>query len=417
MKTKIVMITNTFPYSPGEEFLETEINYWAKRNDLEVVIMPKNKTKIIRELPSSIILDDTLNKNKHLNRNNLKSAIKILMSIIFYKEIFTNFIINFKKLKNTLISCRDFLFYKKTLKEYIQKHNNENILFYSYWHTEVCYSLQSLKNDFKHIKVISRIHGFDLYQERRPYNYMPLKKQFLDNIDKIYTISEKAKNYLINTYNYDPKIVEISRLGVQDRNIVTSCNIKEILHVVSCSYLYDIKCIDKIIDSLYVLSLSNPHINYKWTHIGDGKLYEKLYKKANEQFNNLTNINFKFQGHLENKDLYEFYKNNKLDVFINVSQSEGVPVSIMEAMSCHIPIVAPNIGGISDMITDGKNGFLLSNKCSINEIVNALSNIEIFKTKKVKDHSYNIFLEKYEANKNYKLFIKNIYNIYKKADY
>ena len=411
MKKTIVLITNTFPYSPGEEFLETEIKYWIQRNDIQLIIMPKNKTNILRRLPDSIILDDSLYKNNHLIRNDLKSIIKILMSSIFYKELFTNFIINPKKLKHTLISCRDFLFFKKILKEYIQEKDSQNILFYSYWHTEVCYALQSLKSKNKHMKVISRIHGFDLYQERRPYNYMPLKKQFLSDIDKIYTISDKAKDYLIKTYNYSKNIVETSKLGVEDHNIITSTNKENIFHIVSCSYLNDVKRIDKIINSLSILSSNNPQILYKWTHIGDGNLYEKLYQMAIVQFKNLQNICFNFVGHLDNNEVYQFYKKNNIDVFINVSKSEGVPVTIMEAMSCHIPIIAPDIGGISEMIRSGDNGFLLSTNCMINEIVAALLNIDLFKNANIRKNSYQLYLNQYHAPNNYKKFIENISNI------
>lgn len=411
MKKVVVLITNTFPYSPGEEFLETEIKYWIQRNDIQLIIMPKNKTNILRVLPGSIILNDLLHKNNHLNKNNFKSIIKILMSSIFYKEIFTNFIINPKKLKYTLISCRDFLFFREILKEYIQKKNSQEILFYSYWHTEVCYALQSLKRENKHIKVISRIHGFDLYQERRPNNYMPLKKQFLSNIDKIYTISEKAKDYLINTYYCNQNIVKISKLGVEDHNIITSSNKENILHIVSCSYLNDIKRIDKIINSLSILSSNNPQILYKWTHIGDGKLYEELYQMAINEFKDLQNISFNFIGHLDNDDVYQFYKKNNIDVFINVSKSEGVPVTIMEAMSCHIPIIAPNIGGISEMIRSGYNGLLLSNNCMINEIVAAFININFFKNVRIRKNSYELYFQHYFADKNYKKFIEDISKI------
>jgi len=91
-----------------------------------------------------------------------------------------------------------------------------------------------------------------------------------------------------------------------------------------------------------------------------------------------------------------------------VSESEGVPVSIMEAMSCHIPIVSPNVGGISDMVIDGVNGFLLTNKCEVDEIVNALKSIKFYKNNAVRDKSYEFFLEKYHATTNYKLFLNKI---------
>lgn len=49
-------------------------------------------------------------------------------------------------------------------------------------------------------------------------------------------------------------------------------------------------------------------------------------------------------GYIANKDLLDWYKTNKPSIFINVSSSEGVPVSIMESMSCGIPTIATDVG-------------------------------------------------------------------------
>jgi glycosyltransferase involved in cell wall biosynthesis len=150
------------------------------------------------------------------------------------------------------------------------------------------------------------------------------------------------------------------------------------------------------------------HVNFKWSHIGDGILYKKLLKLAEDRLGDKKNIQFEFLGNINNKKVYEFYKTHNIDVFINVSKSEGVPVSIMEAMSCHIPIVAPDVGGISDMIENGQSGILLSEECDIYEIVKAIGQISFFKEQKVRDKAYEIFLDRYHAKKNYSDFVGSL---------
>ena len=47
-----------------------------------------------------------------------------------------------------------------------------------------------------------------------------------------------------------------------------------------------------------------------------------------------------------------------MDVFALTSHNEASPVSILEAMACNLPVVAPNVGSISQAVIDGETGFL-----------------------------------------------------------
>ena len=71
------------------------------------------------------------------------------------------------------------------------------------------------------------------------------------------------------------------------------------------------------------------------------------------------NIKIDFRGNVKNSDLLEVYKNNQFDLFLNVSLSEGIPVSIMEALSFGIPCIATDVGGTKEIVIDGYNGWLL----------------------------------------------------------
>ena len=51
------------------------------------------------------------------------------------------------------------------------------------------------------------------------------------------------------------------------------------------------------------------------------------------------------------------------DVFVLPSKYEGIPMSIIEAMACGLPIIASNVGGISDMLENNKSGLLIGEKC------------------------------------------------------
>lgn len=64
---------------------------------------------------------------------------------------------------------------------------------------------------------------------------------------------------------------------------------------------------------------------------------------------------FRIRGFVE--DVGSFYAG--LDLYLNTSQHEGIPMTLLEAMSLGIPVVAPDVGGIGEIVEDGVSGFLV----------------------------------------------------------
>ncbi len=406
----IILITSSFPYGCGEQFLETEVKYFCDNKNFKLTILPISSGNVTRrDISSCIKVDETL-LSYELNTmaTRIFYFIRSLKSKVFYKELFSENLFSFNKIKYFSLSISRYQMFYELFDMLLSKQDNlKETIFYTYWHTEATYALQHLKHKY-HYQLISRIHGGDLYKERKPFGYMPLKKHFTENIDKVFTIANSANTYLVQTYQFNQTVLELSRLGVEDYGITASISNENSLKIVSCSFLVEVKQIHKIIESLVIVVEKLNHIKFTWIHIGNGLLHNELIKLAEKRLLNISNIEFNFLGTLSNKDVYEFYKNNKVDVFINTSESEGVPVAIMEAMSCHIPIIAPNVGGIHDMLINHFNGCLLSAECRIDEIVDALKNINFFKNRTIRNNSYKLYLEKYNAKINYVNFIETI---------
>lgn len=92
--------------------------------------------------------------------------------------------------------------------------------------------------------------------------------------------------------------------------------------------------------------------------IGDGEKKNEIEQYV--QDNNLEN-NVKFLGLQEN--VYEYLHN--ADVFALPSNYEGIPMTLIEAMGTGLPIVATNVGGIPDMLTNGVDALIVKNDSSI----------------------------------------------------
>lgn len=75
-------------------------------------------------------------------------------------------------------------------------------------------------------------------------------------------------------------------------------------------------------------------------------------------------------GYVDNSELPEYYR--RADVFVLSSRQENHPITLMEAMSCGTPVVAPRIGWIPNMIDHGEEGLLFDN---IEELINCLDQI------------------------------------------
>ncbi len=89
--------------------------------------------------------------------------------------------------------------------------------------------------------------------------------------------------------------------------------------------------------------------------LGDGPLKEQLMLRAKE---------LKIEKYVEflppRRDPFPYYRS--LDLYLNTSLWEGMPLSILEAMACGKTVVAPMVGGIPEIITSGKNGFLFDSR-------------------------------------------------------
>ena len=91
-----------------------------------------------------------------------------------------------------------------------------------------------------------------------------------------------------------------------------------------------------------------PEINF--LIIGDGELLEEIKKSISEI--SLKNINLVGSK----KNIYDYLY--KSDIYLSTSLYEGLPLSILEAMSVGLPIVASNVTGNLDTIEHGKSGYL-----------------------------------------------------------
>ena len=399
--SKIYLVTNQFPYSFSEQFLETEIKFWSES---EIEIIPTRLGDDIRDVNGIHVRTSIAQRFGSYNKLSWLHLTKTIFSLYLLEELLRSpkLLFSFSKLKNLFrFEYLTQRYYSAVLKEFTKEELNHS-LFYTYWFSWATCALSRLKKEYN-FKLITRCHRVDLYKYAQPSNYMPYNKKYAKNIDVIYSISNDGVAYLENEYNIDLTKIELSRLGVleQSNNIKPVTNNANIMHVVSVSYVKPVKRVLLIARMLQEYAEKNPNNIISWTHFGDGEQYEEL-----KTITNSMAIKVKLQGMRSNAEVLEFYQENHVDLFVNLSISEGVPVSIMEAISFGIPVLATDSGGTKEIVT--KNvGSLIKVDFTYPEFSKALKESRAKLRREVLEYSRL----NYCSSTNYPDFIKRLHEL------
>ena len=213
-------------------------------------------------------------------------------------------------------------------------------------------------------KVIYTAHGFHFFKGAPLINwllYYPIEKYLSKYTDILITINQedykKAKTFHAKKLEYIPGIgIDIEKikntivdkkkkreeLGLRENSIVF-ISVGELSK--RKNHIIPIRALSQIRD--------NKNIFYLIVGIGPLENYLKEECKKLGIENQVKFLGFR-------KDVYELYKIS--DICIFPSLQEGLPVALMEAICCNLPVVCSNIRGNNDLIINGKNGFLIENK-------------------------------------------------------
>jgi glycosyltransferase involved in cell wall biosynthesis len=409
MKNKLILFTADFPFGTGETFLETEIKYLAEGFDEVKIISQNTFSKECRHLPE--------NCSAERIELSISSAEKIkallgVLNPLFWKErnviksvygkrltkgiIFTMLISLYraKKVKAAVSALQ--LKDKPAVKQY----------FYSYWCDDVALGLTMAQVEFPKIKTLCRIHRWDVYFEESVINYLPFRNTITQKIGKIFSISQDGIDYAKAVWKtgLDDKFV-LSRLGVNN-SINPAIIERNYLLMVSCSNIIPVKRVYLIAEALKGIT----ETAIKWIHFGDGS--DRM--QIETIISNLpSNIEVELMGRRDNKEVYTYYNEKRPDLFINVSSSEGVPVSIMEAMSFGIPVIATNVGGNSEIV-NSENGYLLKadiNPTELADTIQSFIELTVAKKELKQQASFETWKNNYNAEDNFSQFVKAIQDL------
>ena len=170
------------------------------------------------------------------------------------------------------------------------------------------------------------------------------EKWTFENADICLIPTEELKQWVVDHYKIDPNKIFVVPNYVDTEQFCPKLNTEK---------EYDIICIGRLVEKkrhkLLLEALTNSGL--KVLIIGAGKLNDDLLDFANKNAVDLRIIN-----RVEHKDLVDYLSKSR--VFVNVSQWEGHPKAVIEAMACGCPIVVAAAPGISNLIEDTVTGLV-----------------------------------------------------------
>lgn len=201
---------------------------------------------------------------------------------------------------------------------------------------------------FLNKKIVLHVHG-GAFKEFTEKNRKTVAST-IAKVDTIVTLSYYWKEYFEKTYP-NKKVITIPNIVEEPRPIARANDDKEITKAVFLGLICDNKGIFDLIETI------NEHKEYlkdKFRlYIGGNGDTKRLCDYIEQH--NLSDI-IVFKGWVDYNKKAELLSQS--DVFILPSYIEGVPISILEAMSYKLPIISTNIGGIPEIVKDGENGYL-----------------------------------------------------------
>ena len=418
MKKLLIVLCYKYPYEPPtEQFLDMELRYFFEL-DVDIVFVP-----VARIIEESRAYESINNHCVSIHRVIRKNKIVEIGTALFhlphyFSHILSDFIICFSKLGKNVRNGLSIILQNYVQAEVIYRDcakyfdkidfsKYEGVTLYSYWLNSAAYSATYLKKRISKkfsckTVAISRAHGDgDLYIKGMEKIRVGVKL-LNSGLDAIYSISEDGYLYL---KNQNIKNAKIARLGVEKSSYSQVPKHSSTFLVVSCSVINDNKRVLRIAQVLSKVSCTN----LKWVHFGDGPLFDQVNSWCK---NNMpSNIDWRLMGCIDHSRIMDYYAENNPDLFINFSRVEGIPVSIMEAMSYSIPVLATNAGAVSEIVKDGVNGFVLPVDFMNDDATRLIEKVIAFNAKEkemFRREAYETWNLEYNAEHNFSDFVNNI---------
>jgi colanic acid/amylovoran biosynthesis glycosyltransferase len=347
----LLFITSRYPHGHGETFINEEVAH-LRRNWDRVIFAPTTVLGELRCVPG-VWIDYGLSASIHrLRKNPLLLAGLALRCGLVWRELCQ--VANGRRSGGLREWAGRSLLLLATAR-WLRRRSAPSLV-YCYWldARPAAAAMAMRPRNGIGIPVISRAHGWDVYGvdlSGRPGCYQQLA---LRSVARCLVVSQRGRDHLASILRSGSRVPRVARLGVSAarRSRATPAPVEgQALRLVSCSNLYPVKRVDRIVQIVAALAGQWPG-GVQWDHYGDGYWRPDIEAMVRGDARVCSDV-CRFHGQLQHSEVLAGLDNGGYHIFINQSSSEGVPVSMMEAFARGVPAVAPAVGGIGELLDSG----------------------------------------------------------------
>ncbi|GAB4139964.1 MAG: hypothetical protein Fur0041_15180 [Bacteroidia bacterium] len=407
----LFVFTKQFPFGTAEQYLVDEVPYLLEQFQ-KIVFVPCElfdlQGKVKRTLPSQceVLLLNEEGKGKRTPKNYLK-LVSVFTAEFFRCRSKSWFIKERKRYASVLTYQLHLSFvFEEILK---QRYSGYHHTFYAYWIHNSSIMLSLMKERGAIRDFICRGHSIDLYESDwalvRYIKILPFYHYIIQNASRVYAISGHGADYLKSRFPALHQKFKFSRLGVIAGGDNSWISDHEFI-IVSCSNFTENKNVRKIAEVVGHL-----RGNVRWIHFGNGpEDAVNAVKKIIERYP--QRITAELRGYTPNEEIRKFYAEHQVNLFINLSEAEGIPVSMMEAISFGIPVLASAVYGNPEVANE-LTGFSVPCHSSPSEIAGVITAFQNDpeEQKRIRLSAKKYYREYFSAAVNYREFSKEIANL------
>ena len=310
-------------------------------------------TSIRNDFPSNIIYLKRGSRNWPIKSNRFIEISRIISDYI--KFIYFILLKNISLVQTTTSFSINSIIRDSFFIIIIKLFRKKVIVFFRGWNNEFVYNLSGLK--------------------------LRLFKTVFFKADALIDLSQNKVNYLKKLGYKRPIFLETT---LADINLIKDLKIEEAINrryksrIKTILYLSRIekqKGIYKVLE-IYI-SLKKINSNYRLVFAGDGSELNKLKDEIEKR----GILDVSIMGFVQNENKRRLFDEASIFLFLSEFDGEGMPISVLEAMSFGLPVITTNVGGIASVIQDQRNGVLLKNynkKSIVNKINQIVTNKKIY---------------------------------------